>query len=326
VTFLFTDIEGSSQRWEADASATETLVAAHDKQVRAVVADHDGYVFATMGDGFAVAFQRVSDAVAAAVELQSSLTGGDRVLDQLRVRMGLHTGDVVERDGDYFGPAVNRAARIMGLAHGGQILVSSVTAGLAEHVEGVDVGEHRLRGLTRPERLYQIVGPGLPREFPPLRGDLGSAHNLPAALTSFVGREGDHDAVTGRLAEGRLVTLVGAGGVGKTRLALESAGRLVDEFDGVWLAELAAVRDPGQVASTVAQAMGYHDPVAEAVGPEEVRDRLAAGIADQRMMLVLDNCEHRDHQQREQLGRAILERMFRGGTTDHTAPQCRQPR
>ena len=292
VTFLFTDVEGSSRRWEADASTAETLVDADDKQIRAVVADHDGYVFATMGDGFGVAFQRVSDAVAAAMELQESFTGREWGPDRLSVRMGLHTGEAVERDGDYFGPVLNRAARIMGLAHGGQILISAVTAGLAESFERVDLGEHRLRGLTRPERLFQVVGAGLPREFPPLRGEEGTVHNLPAALTSFVGREVDIDTVTSRLGDGRLVTLVGAGGVRKTRLALESAGRLLHEFNGVWLAELAAVRDPGQVASTVAQAMGYHDPLAEAGGPDLVRARLAAAIADQRLLLVVDNCEH----------------------------------
>jgi predicted ATPase/class 3 adenylate cyclase len=293
VTFLFTDIEGSSRQWESDVSATEILVAAHDKLVRTVVEGHDGYVFSTTGDGFAVAFQRASEAVSAAVEVQETLAGDERASSGLRVRMGVHTGEAVERDGDYFGPTVNRAARIMGLAHGGQILVSSLTAGLVESVETVDLGEHRLRGLSRPERLYQVVAAGLPREFPPLHGDQASAHNLPAALTSFVGREDDLIMLSRRLAEERLVTLVGAGGVGKTRLAVETARRVFEEFDdGVWLVELAALRDPDQVASTVARAVGYHDPLAEAGGPALVRERLAAAVADQRMLLLLDNCEH----------------------------------
>ena len=293
VTFLFTDMEESSGRWEADASATDTLVAAHDKLVRTVVEGHDGYVFTTMGDGFAVAFQRASDAVAAAVDVQESFTSEEWAASGLRVRMGLHTGEAVERDGDYFGPTVNRAARIMGLAHGGQILLSAATVILAQGLDTVELGEYQLRGLTRPERLHQVVKPGLEREFPPLRGDQGTAHNLPAALTSFVGRGAEIDDLAVRVTEGRLVSLVGPGGAGKTRLAIEAGRRLLDEFPyGVWLAELAVLRDPAQVASTVAAAMGHHDPLAEAGGPALVRHRLGAAIGDQRVLLVLDNCEH----------------------------------
>jgi predicted ATPase/class 3 adenylate cyclase len=293
VTFLFTDIEESSRRWEADAPSTEALVAAHDRLVRTVVEGHDGYVFAAMGDGFAVAFQRASETVAAAVELQETLASEEWSASGLRVRMGLHTGEAAERDGDYFGPALNRTARIMALAHGGQILLSAVTTSLVPELDTVDMGEYRLRGLARPERLYQVVAAGLPREFPPLRGDQATAHNLPAALTSFVGRQTEIDNLAVRVSEGRLVTLVGPGGAGKTRLAVETGRRLLDEFsDGVWLAELAVLRDPAQVAAAVAKAMGHHDPLAEAGGPGLVRDRLGAAIGDQRVLLLLDNCEH----------------------------------
>jgi predicted ATPase/class 3 adenylate cyclase len=293
VTFLFTDIEESSRQWEADAPATETLVEAHDKLVRTVVDGHDGYVFTTMGDGFAVAFQRASEAVAAAVELQETLVGEEWVSSGLRLRMGLHTGEAAERDGDYFGPTVNRAARIMGLAHGGQILLSAVTAAIVPEFETVELGEYQLRGLTRPERLHQLVKTGLERDFPALRGDPGTAHNLSAELTSFVGRQAEIEDLAVRVHEARLITLVGPGGAGKTRLATETARRLLDEFpNGVWLAELAVLRDPGQVAVTVAKAMGHHDPLAEAGGPGLVRDRLAAAIGPHRVLLVLDNCEH----------------------------------
>jgi predicted ATPase len=293
VTFLFTDIEGSTGQWEADASTAEVLVAAHDKLVRTVVEGHDGYVFTTMGDGFAVAFQRASEAVAAAVEVQESLTADEWAASGLRVRMGVHTGEAAERDGDYFGPTVNRAARIMALAHGGQILLSRAVADLVPEMDTLDLGEYQLRGLPRPERLYQVIAAGIPREFPPLGGDQGTAHNLPAARTSFVGRLAEIDALTIRVAEERLVTLVGPGGAGKTRLAVEAARRMLDEFpDGVWLAELAALRDPIQVAATVAKAMGHHDPLAGSGGPGLVRNRLAAAIGDQRVLLVLDNCEH----------------------------------
>jgi predicted ATPase/class 3 adenylate cyclase len=293
VTFLFTDIEESSQRWETDAPATEALVAAHDQLVRTVIEGHDGYVFATMGDGFAVAFQRASKAVAAAVELQESFAGQEWAAAGVRVRMGLHTGEAAERDGDYFGPTLNRTARIMGLAHGGQILLSTATTDLVPDVDTVDLGEYQLRGLTRRERLHQVVGPGLPREFPPLRGDQATAHNLPAALTSFVGRQAEIDSLNVQVSEGRLVTLVGPGGAGKTRLAIETARRLMDEFpDGVRLADLAVLRDPAQVAATVAKAVGHHDPLAESGGPGLVRDRLGDAIGDHRVLLLLDNCEH----------------------------------
>ena len=293
MTFLFTDIEESTQRWDKDVSAAEPLVAAHDKLVRLVVEAHGGYVFATMGDGFGVAFERASDAVAAAVELQESFGSEEWASADLRVRMGVHTGEAVERDGDYFGPTLNRTARIMALAHGGQLLLSTATASLVPEVDTVDLGEHRLRGIARPERVHQVVKACLERDFPPLRGERGPAHNLPPALTSFVGRQAEIDALAVRVGEGRLVTLVGAGGAGKTRLAIEAVRRMVDEFsDGVWLAELAVLRDPGQVAATVAKAMGHHDPLAEAGGPGLVRDRLGAAIANQRVLLVLDNCEH----------------------------------
>jgi predicted ATPase/class 3 adenylate cyclase len=293
VTFLFTDIEGSSGPWETDASATEALVAAHDKLVRTVVEGHEGYVFATMGDGFAVAFQRASEAVAAAVEVQETLTAEEWASSGLRVRMGLHTGEAAERDGDYFGPTVNRTARIMALAHGGQVLISSVTAGLVPGFETVQLGDYQLRGLARPERLYQVIAAGIPREFPPLRGDQATAHNLPAPLTSFLGRQDEIDDVAARVARGRLVSLVGPGGAGKTRLAVEAARRLLDEFpDGVWLADLAVLRDGEKVAATVAKAMGHHDPLAESDGPGLVRDRLEAAVGDDRVLLVLDNCEH----------------------------------
>ncbi len=180
----------------------------------------------------------------------------------------------------------------MALAHGGQILLSAVTAGLVEGFATVALGEFQLRGLARPERVHQVISPRLERDFPPLRGERGPTHNLPAALTSFVGRQAEIGTVAVRVAEGRLVSLLGPGGAGKTRLAIEAGRRLVEEFpDGVWLAELAVLRDPAQVAATVARPMGHHDPLAEAGGPGVVRDRLTAAIAHQRVLLVLDNCE-----------------------------------
>jgi predicted ATPase/class 3 adenylate cyclase len=286
VTFLFTDIEGSTQRWDADEAATDALMAAHDKLVRTVVEGQDGYVFATGGDGFAVAFERASEAVAAAVELQESFTSEEWASRGLRVRLGLHTGEAVERDGDYFGPTVNRAARIMALAHGGQILLSTATAVLAPGFETVDLGEYQLRGMARPERLHQVVKLGLARDFPPLRAERAAVHNLPVALTSFVGRQAEIEALAVRVSEARLVTLVGPGGAGKTRLAVEVVTDVeVDFGDGVFFIDLSAVSDPNLVGPTVAGALRLQllDPTPAA---------LADYFASRQTLLLLDNCEH----------------------------------
>ena len=216
VTFLFTDIEGSTRLWEERPDEMRAALAVHDALVRAAIDEHSGYVFSTGGDGFAAAFSRAHDAIGAARKAQSALA--DRPL--LRVRMGIHTGEVQERDGDYFGPPVNRAARIMAAAHGGQVLVSSATAELLTAVDLVDLGEHRLRDLSRPEHVWQM-GRG---EFPLLRMEPART-NLPLPLSSFVGRERDVVEVADALHASRIVTLTGVGGVGKTRLACRSRAK-----------------------------------------------------------------------------------------------------
>jgi predicted ATPase/class 3 adenylate cyclase len=286
VTFLFTDIEGSTRLWQEDEPSMRKAVARHDQLLYQVIADHGGVVFSTMGDGLAAAFQVASAAVSCAVEAQ-------RRLDQetwgtsrpLRVRMGLHTGEAESRGGDYFGTAVNRAARLAAVGHGGQILCSSATAELADGDVGlVDLGEHRLRDLDRPMHIVQ-VGDG---SFPPLRSLSVFPGNLPIQLTSFVGRHTELASLKKALDGPGLVTLTGTGGVGKTRLALQAAANLISAFpDGVWLCELAAAVDAESMLQVVAAALGY----APAPGADLERG-IAKFVGPHRMLLVLDTCEH----------------------------------
>jgi predicted ATPase len=257
-------------------------LARHHQIVRGAIEGHSGYVFSTGGDGFAAAFGRAGDAVGAAVEAQVVLNAEAWPEGAvIRVRMGLHTGEAVERDGDYFGPSVNRAARLMALANGGQVLCSSVTAELAQpDVPLTDLGEHRLRDLSAAQRVFQ-VGEG---RFPPLRSVDAVPTNLPTARNELIGRSADVAALVALVEHERLVTLTGVGGVGKTRLAVAVAAALAPSFpDGCWLAELAAVGDGGDVASAVASAVR---------APVNELDALVRYLSDRRALIVLDNCEH----------------------------------
>jgi class 3 adenylate cyclase len=232
VTFLFTDIEGSTVLWESAPDATRIALARHDEIVRAAIDRHSGYEFATTGDGFAAAFARPGDAIAAAVAAQEALAGEPCPEGAvLRVRMGLHTGVVEERDGNYFGPAVNRTARLMALAHGGQMVASAATAvvvadTLPPEVKLVDLGEHLLRDLSRREHVFQVAAPGLDSDFPPLRSPDVLPGNLPLQPTSFVGRTDEVRDVSEALGRAHRVTVTGVGGVGKTRLAVQVAAEL----------------------------------------------------------------------------------------------------
>jgi class 3 adenylate cyclase len=246
VTFLFTDVEGSTSLWERAPDGMRTALERHDAILRSSIRAHGGQVFSTGGDGLAAVFARSMDAVVTAAQAQGALTAEAWPADApVRVRMAVHTGEAIERDGDYFGPALNRAARLMGMGHGGQVLVSHATEQL---VQGSlpsgrdlwDLGEHRLRDLSRPERIFQLRAPGCDEQFPPLRSLDATRTNLPVQLTSFVGRDEDVKAVGALVGEHRVVTLTGVGGVGKTRLALQVAAEELDAFpDGVWLVELA---------------------------------------------------------------------------------------
>lgn len=286
MTFLFTDIEGSSRQWEESPAMLDRVERHFDVLHRAVISS-GGSVFATMGDGIAAAFTSVESAVQAAVTSQRAMPATG-----VSVRMGIHTGEVDDVGDDFRGRAVNRAARIMGLGHGGQILLSSVSALLvrAGHSDAdptglIDLGLHRLRGMTEPEHVWQLAHPELRADFPPVRGVERFSPNLPAQRTSLVGRAREVERVVALVEQHRIVTLTGVGGVGKTRLAVQVATELLERFDNVWFAELASVADPDDVADAIALTMGVGavpDPLAAA----------ATMLAGTETLLVVDNCEH----------------------------------
>jgi predicted ATPase/class 3 adenylate cyclase len=294
VTFLFTDVEGSTRLWEEHPDAMHDVMARHDEIVRGAIESHGGHVVKTTGDGFHAAFATARDAIDAALAAEQALTNEPPTQNVVvKVRMGVHTGEARVRDGDYYGSALNRAARLMAVGHGGQIVCSQATAdlardALAEGVVLVDLGEHRLRDLSRPERLFQVNAPGLSGTFAPLRSLDAFPSNLPAQLSSFVGRELDVADIAQVLREKRLVTLTGVGGVGKTRLALQVAAEVLPRFrDGAWLCELAAVRDPAGVVDAVANV--FQVTARPGLGLDE---SLVAYLGDQELLMMLDNCEH----------------------------------
>ncbi len=294
VTFLFSDIEGSTVRWDRDRAAMQEAVRRHDALMQAGIAKHQGLVFKTIGDAFCAAFARPEDAVAAILDAQRTLAAEDfSIVDGLRVRAAIHTGTADERDGDYFGPAVNRVARLLAIGHGGQVLVSGVTADLVQgdlppQASLRDLGAHRLRDLARPEYVYQLLAPDLVAEFPLLRSLDVLPNNLPLQLTSFVGREAEIAEITPLIEEHRLVTLVGSGGVGKTRLSLQVAANLLDgSGDGVWFIELAPLAGGDYIPSAIAQALGL--TLAAEGDPLE---NLLRALKAKHALLVFDNCEH----------------------------------
>ena len=293
VTFLFTDLEGSTRLWEEHPEAMKAALARHDAMLRDAVQARGGRVVKTTGDGMHAVFATAPDAVAAAVDAQRQLTAEEwQIGEPLRVRMGLHSGHAEVRDGDYFGSAPNRGARLMAIGHGGQVLLSMVTAELVGDARGddvglVDLGEQRLRDLSRPERVYQVTAPGLRQEFPQLLSIDVLPTNLPVQLTSFVGRDTEVKAVAGLLVDHRIVTLTGVGGVGKTRLALQVAADVLDRYpDGTWLVELASVEGP-RVVAVIAAALGI-----EASSRQTVETSLLDMLRSRELLLVLDNCEH----------------------------------
>jgi len=293
-TFLLTDIEGSTRLWEEHADAMGTALAIHDRILRGAIESSDGSVVKTLGDGMLAVFQDPIGAINGAVSAQRSLrevawpsTG------PLRVRMAIHSGSAESRDGDFFGPALNRDARILAIGHGGQILLSAVASVLTRErlpadIELLDLGSQRLRDLDRPEQVFQVAVADLPHDFPPLRSLSTRRSNLPVSLTSFVGRERELAEVDRLIGRGRLVTLIGTGGTGKTRLMLEAAEAVAGRFaDGAWLAELAPLGDPAQIASEIARALG----VPEMPGRPTV-DVVNDFLASKELLLLLDNAEH----------------------------------
>lgn len=280
VTFLFTDIEGSTRRWEADADAMRAALLAHDEALRNAIESHEGFLFSHTGDGVVAAFASPKAAVDAALDAQREL--------ELPVRMGIATGEAELRNNDYFGTVLNRAARVMSAGHGGQILVADSTAGLLSGLDLVHLGARRLRDLPNPITVYQLKAPGLRTDFPPLRTLDASPGNLRSAMTSLIGRESAVAEIEAELRQHRLVTLTGVGGVGKTRLAVEVANRLAAEFtDGVWIFELAAVADPAAVPNAVAAVLGITPQPGKSVA-----DSVAAALEGRVRLLLFDNCEH----------------------------------
>jgi predicted ATPase/class 3 adenylate cyclase len=290
VTFLFTDVEGSTGLWERDPAAMEHGLRLHDELLAAVVAEHGGVVFAQAGDSFAAAFSSPADAVAAAVEVQrgvASMAGSVT----LRLRIGLHTGKAYERDGNYFGPVVNRAARLMATAHGGQVVCSVATAELARPSLGDDVrlcplGTFRLKDLLMPEAVFQVEARGLTSRFPPLRTLDAARHNLPVQQTGLVGRDEELVVIIDALRRSRLVTVTGVGGCGKTRLALAVGAEVTPSFaDGVFFVSLGSVTDGPGVLAAVTESLGVH------LASETPSD-LARFLERLDILLILDNCEH----------------------------------
>ena len=280
MTFLFTDIEGSTRRWEADAGEMRTALAAHDQVLRTAIEAHGGWLFKHTGDGVCAAFASPRSAVDAAVAAQREL--------ELPVRMGIATGEAELRDGDYFGAVLNRAARLMAAGHGGQILVAESTAGLLGGVDLVNLGPRRLRDVPMPVGVFQVRAAELRAEFPPLRALDTAPGNLRPATTSLIGRESEVAEIEAAVKAHRLVTLTGVGGVGKTRLALEVAAHLADEFpDGVWFFELAAVTDPAAVPDAVAAVLGITQQPGKTAS-----ESVAAALEGRVRLLVIDNCEH----------------------------------
>jgi predicted ATPase len=269
-------------------------LARHDAILHEVIGAREGHIFKTIGDAFCVAFPIGSDALEAAIAAQRRLRAEEwKEIECIKVRMGIHTGSAESRDGDYFGPVLNRVSRLLAAAHGGQILLTLATEELVrDHLpDGVslrDLGERRLRDLNRPERVFQVVAPDLPSDFPALRSLEIFPNNLPVQLTSFIGREKEMTEVKRLLGTTHLLTLTGTGGTGKTRLSMQVAADLLDQFpDGVWLIELATIDDGDQVAPAVAAPL----QVREEPG-QQMLVTLTNFLRTKKLILILDNCEH----------------------------------
>ncbi len=295
ITFLFTDIEGSTIRWERHPAAMRVAVARHDILLQNSMKTHNGAIFKTVGDAFYVAFTTAGEALLAAVQAQRALTAETWIkeIDPLRVRMAIHTGEAELRGQDYFGQTLNRVARILSSGHGGQILLSLITSSLVRDTLPADItlrdlGEHRLKDIQQPEHIFQAIVPELPADLPPLKTLDLHPNNLPTQLTPFVGRKKDLEAVCALLmrAEVRFITLTGPGGTGKTRLGLQAATSVAQAFpDGIYFVELASMREANLVASAVVQATDLREN-----GDQSIVEQLKQHI-NGRVLLLLDNFE-----------------------------------
>ena len=289
ITYLFTDLEGSTQLWQEHPGEMSGVLARHDALLTSVNEEHGGMVVRSRdeGDSLFAVFVRARDAAAAACAVQQAILKEPWALElSIKVRMALHTGESELREHDYYGPVVNGCARLRGIAHGGQVVLSQVTSELVQDAlpEGVslrDMGTHRLRGMERPEQVFQLLHPDLPADFPALESLDEHRHNLPVQLTSFIGRQEEIDEVASMLPTARLITLAGAGGSGKTRLAQEIGATVIEDYPGgVWFIGLAALSDPNVLQSHVAEIFD--------VG----QDALHGYLQGKTVLLILDNCEH----------------------------------
>ena len=292
---LFTDLEGSTRLWQQDPQGMETALARHDEIIRTAVESADGRVVKSTGDGFYAVFDGALDGLTACIAAQKGLAGESwPETGPLRVRMGLNAGEVQARGGDYFGTAVNRAARLMSAANGGQVLLSAAVAGmvtgrLATGTSLRDLGEHRLKDLLRPEHIFQLLHPDLTADFPPIASLNHQPNNLPSQPSLFVGRETELEEIKARVLgeQVRLLTLTGPGGTGKTRLALQSGAELSDRFiDGTYFIDLAPIRDPEAVVVSIARTIG----LSESSNGSMIAD-LKAQLGDKQILLLLDNFE-----------------------------------
>lgn len=294
LTFLFTDIEGSTSLWEHQPAQMRKAIQSHHEILRQAIESNGGYVFRIIGDAFNASFPAAPLAVAAAVKAQSNLYSMSWDLERpIRVRMALHTGAVVENKGDYLGASLNHIGRLLPSCHGGQTVLTLITRelvqdSLPEGVHLIDLGLHHFRDLVHPEHVFQLSIPGLPDRFPPLKSLDSYPNNLPVQLTSFVGRERELEEIQRLFNSSRLVTLTGPGGTGKTRLALQAASGMLENFpDGVWLIQLANISDPGLILQTLAGVLNLREQP-----NQKLETILQDALRPKRLLLVLDNCEH----------------------------------
>jgi predicted ATPase/class 3 adenylate cyclase len=301
VTFLFSDIEGSTRLWEQYPDAMRPAVERHDHYVNDAIHSCNGKIVKTTGDGVHAVFERAVDGLQAALLIQQALStdGWDELKPEiLKIRIGLYTGEASLRSGDYYGTAVNRAARLMSAGHGGQVLLSATTVDLVndllpEEIQLRDLGQHRLKDLDRSEHIFQLTHPSLPADFPPIYSIDEYPNNLPVQLTSYIGREHEMAEAKRLLSTTRLLTLIGPGGTGKTRLALQLAAELLVSEEnaypqGVWLAEFGTVGDPELVVETVASIFNLRQ---QANSPP-LQKMLSSYLKGKQLLLVMDNCEH----------------------------------
>ncbi|HAY33228.1 MAG TPA: tetratricopeptide repeat protein [Ignavibacteria bacterium] len=297
VTFLFTDIEGSTKLSQEFPDTIQSLLEKHNNILNSAVESNNGFVFKIIGDAFCCAFDKAEDAVKAAVEAQTALGSINWEGADIKVRMGIHSGAAEWTDNNYSGyVTLARSQRVMSTAYGGQIIASNNTFKLiSEKTEDPaydfsfrDLGERRLKDLIQPIRLFQIINDGLRKEFPPVKTIDARPNNIPVQLTSFIGREKEMKEIKDLLAGTRLLTLVGPGGTGKTRLSLQTGADLIDNFEnGVWFVEIASLQDPQLLPQTIAQTLGLKEQ-----SGKKTEDAIADFLKDKKILIIIDNCEH----------------------------------